>query len=77
MTVENKWGHTLKVSRDIVENMHSGSHYAKEVPMNLSDLAELLVSLSDNVFTCKLRSLPSVQAADEHLRNFKYNDLED
>jgi hypothetical protein len=47
--------------------MESGSHYAKEVSMNMTSLAELLISLQDNVFTCQFRKLPTIEGAEEHL----------
>ena len=42
VTVVNSFGNTLYVSKDILENMWSGDHYEKEVPMNVTSLAELL-----------------------------------
>ena len=45
VTVKNSWGNTLYVSKDILENMVSGNHYDKEVPMNMTGLAELLQSV--------------------------------
>ena len=42
VTVVNSFGNTLYVSKDILEGMFSGDHYDKEVPMNMTGLAELL-----------------------------------
>ena len=42
VTVKNSYGGEMIVSRDILENMHSADHYKKEVPMNMTSLAELL-----------------------------------
>jgi hypothetical protein len=42
ITVLDQRGNLMHVSRDIVEKMSSGTHYAKEVPMNMTALAELL-----------------------------------
>jgi hypothetical protein len=47
----------MHVSRDIVEKMASASHFAKEVPMNMTGLAELLEELSDTVFTVQFNKL--------------------
>jgi hypothetical protein len=41
----------MNVSKDIVEKMASGSHFAKEVALNMTSLAELLETFSDTVFT--------------------------
>jgi hypothetical protein len=57
--------------------MNSGSHYAKEIGTNMTSLAELLVGLSDHIFTCQFRKLPSVDAAQEQLEKFKFADLKD
>lgn len=45
ITVENSYGSTLYVSKDILEGMYSADHYKKEVPMNMTGLAELLQSV--------------------------------
>ena len=45
--------------------MDSADHYDKEVPMNMTSLAEFLVELGDTVFTCSFRKLPTVEAAEE------------
>lgn len=42
ITVENSFGNLLYVSKDILEGMYSGDHFKKEVPMNMTSLAELL-----------------------------------
>lgn len=50
LTVEDQNGTTMQVSRNIVEKMASGTHFAKEVPMTMTGLAELLEGFSDTVF---------------------------
>ena len=42
ITVLNQWGEQMIVSKDIVENMYSASHFEKEVGMNMTGLAEVL-----------------------------------
>lgn len=42
VTVQDQHGNLMHVSRDIVEKMASGTHFVKEVPMNMTGLAELL-----------------------------------
>ena len=42
ITVENSYGNSLYVSKDILEGMYSGDHFAKELPMNMTALAELV-----------------------------------
>jgi RNA binding exosome subunit len=63
ITVENQYGNLLYVSRDIVEKMDSGSHFVKEVAMNMTGLAELLTTVSDKVFTVKFKKQASVESA--------------
>lgn len=55
ITVENSFGDTMHVSQDIIEKMDSGNHFAKEVPMNMTELAELLESVGDTAFTVSFR----------------------
>lgn len=55
VTVENSYGGEMIVSRDIVESMDSADHFKKEVPMNMTNLAELLQSVQDNIFTVQFR----------------------
>jgi len=45
----------LYVSKDILEGMYSADHFKKEVPMNLTSLAEVLQSVQDHVFTVGFR----------------------
>ena len=52
----------MHVSRDIIEKMDSGNHFEKEVAMNMTELAELLESVGDTVFTVSFRKL--VKEAD-------------
>ena len=64
--IENQDGRSFDVSTDIITNdMDSADHYDKEVPMNMTSLAEFLVGLGDTVFTCSFRKLPTVEAAEE------------
>ena len=42
ITVENSFGNELYVSKDLLERMYSADHYKKEVPMNMTMLAELI-----------------------------------
>lgn len=55
VTVQNSYGNDLYVSKDILEAMHSGDHYQKEVNMNMTSMAELLQSVQDHVFTVSFR----------------------
>ena len=67
ITVENSFGNTLYVSKDILEGMYSGDHFVKEVPMNMTALAELLHSVKDHVFTVAFRKQPTEDHAVELL----------
>lgn len=70
ITVENSYGNTLYVSRDILENMHSGDHYDREVNMNMTALAELLQSVQDHVFTVQFKKQATEDRAKELLSSY-------
>lgn len=55
VTVQNQYGNLMHVSRDILEKMHSATHFAREVPRNMTELAELLTNVSDTIFTVQFR----------------------
>ena len=63
ITVENSYGSLLYVSKDILESMKSADHFEKEIPMNLTGLAEVLQSVQDNVFTVGFRRQPTEESA--------------
>lgn len=68
VTVDNSYGSTLYVSKDILEGMHSASHFKKEVPMNMTGLAELLQSVQDHVFTVTFKRQPTEDNATELIK---------
>ena len=43
--------------------MKSADHFEKEIPMNLTGLAEVLQSVQDNVFTVGFRRQPTEESA--------------
>ena len=45
----------MHVSKDIIEKMDSGSHFDKEIAVNMTQLAELIESVGDTVFTVSFR----------------------
>ena len=67
----------MHVSRDLVEKMASGTHFAKEVGMNMTGLAELLEQCSDTVFTVQFHKQPSKESAQELLSATNFKDLKD
>ena len=77
VTVQNSWGNQMNVSRDIVESMHSADHYEREVFMNMTNLAEVLQLVKDNVFTVQFRTNPREEDAVEALVDVNMTDLED
>jgi hypothetical protein len=42
ITVANQYGNLMYVSRDLIEKMDSGSHFEKEIPTNMTSLAEII-----------------------------------
>lgn len=67
VTVENSFGNLLYVSKDILEGMYSADHFKKEVPVNMTALAELLHSVQDHIFTVEFRKQPTEENAAELL----------
>jgi hypothetical protein len=67
----------MHVSRDIVEKMASGTHFAKEVPMNMTGLAELLEQCSDTLFTIQFHKQPNKDTAQELIEATSFKDLKD
>ena len=59
ITVKNSYDQPLYVSRDILEGMYSADHYKSEVAMNLTGLAELLLTVQDHIFTVGFRKQPT------------------
>jgi hypothetical protein len=53
--VKTQHGDLLDVSKDILEKMHSASHYKHEFPMTMTELAEKLEGAGDTVFTVNFR----------------------
>ena len=65
----------MNISRDIVESMHSADHYEREVFMNMTNLAEVLQLVKDNVFTVQFRTNPREEDAVEALKDVKMTEL--
>jgi hypothetical protein len=51
ITVNDQNGTTMQVSRNIIEKMHSATHFGKEVFMTMTGLADLLEDFSDTIFS--------------------------
>jgi hypothetical protein len=77
ITVQDQHGNLMHVSRDIVEKMASGTHFAKEVPMNMTGLAELLEQCSDTLFTIQFHKQPNKDTAQELIEATSFKDLKD
>lgn len=77
ITVKNQWGNLLYVSKDIIEKMWSATHFEKEVPMNMTALAELLESVSDTVISVHFKKQASKENAEDLLKETKMSDLKD
>lgn len=77
ITVENQFGNFMHVSKDIIEKMASATHFVREIPMNMTGLAELLDSISDTVFTVKFKKQANLEGVQERLSKVKLADLKD
>ena len=51
VTVRNQYGHVMQMSKELIETMYSANHFEREIPLNMTGLAELLQNVQDNVFT--------------------------
>jgi hypothetical protein len=77
ITVEDQHGGLMHVSKDIVEKMVSGTHFSREVTMNMTGLAELLETFSDTIFTVSFHKQPTVEGALANLESTSFKDLKD
>ena len=55
--------------------MWSATHFAKEVPMTMTELAELIEAAGDTVFSVTFRKQPTAEHAQEKLEQIKFDDL--
>lgn len=56
--------------------MYSATHFEREQPMNMTELAELLsTSISDHVFTCQFRKQTTPELVEERLKFASLADL--
>lgn len=65
--VENSYGMQMDVSRDILENMWSASHFDTEVHLSMTDLAALMETMGDTAFSIQFRKKPNEAAVVEKL----------
>jgi len=77
ITVENSFGETMHVSKDIIEKMDSGNHFKKELSINMTELAELLESVGDTCFTVSFRKQVKEEDVQEKLKSFTPAQLKD
>ena len=77
MTVQNQYGNLMHVSKDILEKMSSATHFEKEVPMNMTSLAEILSTVSDTIFTVQFRKQVNKDSAEKVLKETSVADLKD
>jgi len=77
ITVENSFGQTMHVSKDIIEKMHSANHFKTSVPMNMTSLAELLESVGDTVFSVRFHKKSNEEQVQKRLQETKLSDLKD
>ena len=69
ITVENKNGHVITMAKCLLETMYSADHYEREIPMNMTGLAELLQSVQDTIFTINFKKQANEQSAVDQLLN--------
>lgn len=67
----------MDISKDILQKMDSATHYAKEVPLNMTQLSELLSTCGDTVFTVSFRKQPNEKNVCEKLKEATTDQLQD
>jgi hypothetical protein len=67
----------MNVSKNVIEKMASATHFAKEVAVNMTGLAEILEECSDTVFTACFHKQPTVENAVELLQKTTIAELKD
>ena len=77
VAVRNQHGHTMQMSKELLETMYSAQHYAREVNMNMTGLAELLQSVQDVIFTIEFKRQPTEQSAFDIIQNAGNNWFKD
>ena len=75
--MESSWGNQQNMSQCIVANMYSADHYQIEVNTNMSDLAEILQSVQDNIFTVQFQTKSNVEDTVKALMAHKDEQLND
>lgn len=76
ITVKNSFGDEMHVSRDILEKMDSANHFQKEVPLNMTELAELLENAGDTAFTVSFKKKVTEESVMEKLQGATAKDLD-
>ena len=77
ITVENQFGDQMHISKDILEKMDSAHHFKTEVPMNMTELAELLENAGDTVFQVSFRKQVNEARVQEKLEETSAKELKD
>ena len=67
----------MSLAHDFVQSMYSADHYQIEVNTNMSDLAEILQSVQDNIFTVQFQTKPNVEDTVKALMAHKDEQLND
>ena len=67
----------MQVSHNIIQKMQSATHFAKEVPMNMTQLAEILETFSDSIFSVSFHKQPTIDNVKELLEGSNFADLKD
>jgi len=73
--VENSYGMQMDVSRDIIERMWSANHFDTEVNMGMTDMAALLETIGDTVFSIQFRKKPNEAAVIEKLNSLNMKEV--
>ena len=73
--VVSSLGNEITVDLDLLKQMDSAQHYAKEVNCNMTQLVEVLETANDTIFKVVFKKQANVDAAAKRLDSVSLNDL--
>lgn len=73
--VVSSLGNEITVDLDLLKQMDSAQHYAKEVHCNMTQLVEVLETVNDTIFKVVFKKQANVDAAAKRLESVTLNDL--
>ena len=73
--VVSSLGNEITIDLDLLKEMDSAQHYAREVPCNMTQLVEVLETVNDTIFKVVFKKQANVENAAKRLESVTLNDL--